>query len=76
MVGSYNEAQKSNGHYGSNYSYVPEWFFFAGIVGYDVRDYSEAGKNQNVYFGMAEESKEMLIENWVSSSCRVKEGCV
>lgn len=36
-------------------------------------DHSESGENKDVYFGVPEEPKEVLVENWVSAPCRVKE---
>lgn len=38
-----------------------------------MRDHSEAGKNKNVDFRVAEESEEVLVKNWVPSSCGIEE---
>lgn len=76
MVGSYNKAQKADGHHGPNHSHVAERLFFAGVIGYDVGNHAEAWENQNIDFGVAEESEQVLIKNGVTSSSRVKEGGV
>lgn len=39
-------------------------------------NYSEAGEDQNIYFGVAEESEQVLVEDGIPTSCRVKEGGV
>lgn len=57
VMGSNNEPQKADGHYGSDHAHVAERFFFASIVGNNVRDYAESGKNQNINFRVAKESK-------------------
>jgi hypothetical protein len=36
-------------------------------------DYTKTRKNQNVYFWVPKKPEEMLIENRISSSCRVEE---
>jgi len=76
VVGPYNEAKEADGHYCSDHSHVAERFFFAGVISYNVGNYSKAGKNKNIYFGMAKESEEVLVEDGVPSSCRVEECCV
>lgn len=57
MVGSYNEAKESDWQYGSDYSYVSEWFFFSCIVCYYVGNYSETWEDEDVNFGVTEESE-------------------
>lgn len=39
-------------------------------------DDSKARENKNVYLWVAKESEEMLVEDWVASSSRVKESGV
>ena len=39
-------------------------------------DYSEAGEDENINLWVAKESEKVLVENRVSASCRVEEGCV
>lgn len=39
-------------------------------------DYSEAWENKNIHFGVAEESEQVLVEDRISSSGRIKECCV
>lgn len=41
-----------------------------------MRDYTKSRKNQNINFRVAKESEQMLIKDGVSTSGRVKEGCV
>jgi len=41
-----------------------------------VGNHSESGENKNIDLGVAEESEEVLVEDRVSPSCRVEEGCV
>lgn len=76
MVGSYDKAKKTNGHYSPHYSYVTKGFFFPGVVCNNVRDYTEPGKDENVNFWVSEESEQVLVKNWVSATGRVKECCV
>lgn len=42
VVGSYDKPQETDCHHGSDYSYVAERLFFAGVVGNDVRNHTEA----------------------------------
>lgn len=37
-------------------------------------NHPKAWKDKNIDFGMSEESEEVLVKNWVSSSGRVEEG--
>lgn len=76
MVGSDNKAQETNREYGSYYSHIPEGFFFVRVIGYYMRDDAEAWEDKNIDFRVAKESEQMLIENWVSASGRVKEGSI
>lgn len=76
MVSSNNEPKESNGYYSSDYSYVTERLLFAGVVGYNMGDYAKSWENKNVNLGVTKESEEVLVKDWVSSSCRVKEGGV
>lgn len=76
VVSSYDKAQKADCHHSSNHSYVAEGFFFTGVVCNDVGNHAEAREDKNVYFWVAEESEQMLIEDWVSTSSWVKEGGV
>lgn len=39
-------------------------------------DHSESGEDKNINFWVAEESEQVLIKDWVSSSGRIKEGGV
>lgn len=57
MVCPYNEAQEANGHYCSDYAHVSKGFFFPGVIGYDVGDYSKSREDENVHFGVPEESE-------------------
>lgn len=41
-----------------------------------MRDYSEAGKNKNIYFGVAKEPEQVLVKDWVPSPSGVEEGGV
>ena len=38
-----------------------------------MRDYSEAWKDEDINFRVTEESEQMLVENWIPSSCGVEE---
>lgn len=76
MVSSNNEPKESNGYYSSDYSYITEGLLFAGVVGYDVGDYTKSWENKNVNLGVAKESEEVLVKDGISSPCRVKEGGV
>jgi len=44
-----------------------------GSSGYYMGNNPEAREDKNIYFGVAKEPEEVLKENRVSSSCRVKE---
>lgn len=76
MVGSDDEPKESNGHHSSDHSYVAERLFFTRVVGYDMRDYPEPRQDENVDFGVAKESKQVLVKDWVSTACGVEKGCV
>lgn len=76
MVSPDNEPQESDGHYGSDHAHITERFFFAGVVGHNVGNHAKPGKNKNIDFGVAKESEQVLIKDWVSSTCGVEEGCV
>ena len=73
VVGSHDEPQEPDGYHGSNHSYISEGFFFAGVIRYDVRNYSKAWENENINFWVAEESEQVLVENGVTTSCWVEE---
>lgn len=72
-MGPYDKAEEPNGEYGSYYSYVAEWFFFASVVCYYMGDDAESWKNEDIDFGVSKESEEMLVEDGVASSGGVKE---
>lgn len=74
VVSSYDEAEKANSHYCSDHAYVSERFFFARVVGDNVRDYTEAREDEDIDFRVSEESEQMLVQDWVSSAGGVKEG--
>jgi len=57
MVGSYDKAKEANCYHCSHHSHIPERFFLTCVVGDDVRDYTKARKDKNVYFRVAEESE-------------------
>ena len=42
----------------------------------NLRDHSEAGQDQNVYFGVPKESKQVLVKNRVSAPRWIEEGSV
>lgn len=76
MVGSDDESKESDGHHSSDHSYVAERLFFTRVVGYDMGDYPEPGQDENVDFGVAEESEQVLVKDWVPTACGVEKGCV
>lgn len=44
-----------------------------GILSYYLANDAKSGKNEDIHLGMTKESKEMLIQNRISSPRRVKE---
>ena len=57
MVGPYDKAKEADGHYCSDHAHVAERFFFTRVVCDDVRNYTKAGEDENVDFGVSEESE-------------------
>ena len=39
-------------------------------------NHAKAWQNKDVYFRVSEESEQMLVKDWVSPTCGIKEGCV
>jgi len=39
-----------------------------------VRNHAKAGKDENIDFGVPEESEQVLVKNRVSPTCRIEEG--
>ena len=76
MVGPYNKPKESDGHYCSDHAHIPERFFLAGVISYDVGDHAKSGKDKDVDFRVTEESEEVLIKDRVPPSCRVEKGSI
>lgn len=46
------------------------------MVGYNVGDHSKPGEDEDVDLWVTKESEEVLVQDWVSPSSWVEEGCV
>ena len=57
VVGSHDKAKEADGHHCPDHAHVAERLFFARVVCDDVRDYTKAGEDQNVDFGVTKESE-------------------
>jgi len=49
---------------------------FTSFKGDNVRNYTKSWENQDVHLWVAKKSKEMLVKNRVSTTCRIKKGGV
>lgn len=61
MMCPHNKSKEADGHYGPYHAHVPEGFFFACIIGDNVRDHAEPRQNKNIDLWVAKESEEVLI---------------
>ena len=72
MMGPYGEADHANGYQGIHHAEISEDGFL-GEGRDDLTDHSEAAEDHDVHLGMAEEPKQVLIENWVAAMGGVEE---
>lgn len=56
-MSSYNKSQEANRYHGPHHAHIAKRLFFAGVVGYNVGDDTEAWEDEDVDFRMAEESE-------------------
>ena len=61
MVCSYHETECGDGAHSVDHSHNPKSIHFSGMVNNDLGNHAEAGEDEDVYFGVSEESKKMLI---------------